>query len=391
MTLCMNMNYCDNDNTEKKKKILMLNFEFPPIGGGAANANYYLLKEFAKDPELEIDLVTSSVSSTFESERFSNNIEIFKLNINKKDLQYWRMSEIALWTWKAYWFSKRLVKKNNYDLCHCWFGWPAGIIGFLLRKNISYIVALRGSDVPDYNARLRALDKNYFKFISTIVWQNAKTVAANSKNLRELARKTYDKKSIHVIYNGVNITEFKPDINRSELNVLFVGRLIKRKGVIYLIKAYKEVCDGYNNFKLIIVGGGPEREYLENFCKLAKIETKVEFLGAVKHKDIAGIYQKANILVLPSLEESLANVTLEAMASGLPIITTNTGAAELMDGNGFIVEKENYKQIKEAIIQYVDNPELLMKHGKKSRKTAEKMSWTNAAKAYIRIYDSIIK
>ncbi len=388
----MIMNYGSIDNTEKKKKILMLNFEFPPIGGGAANANYYLLKEFAKDPELEIDLVTSSANNIFESEQFSNNIKIFKLNVHKQELHYWRMSEIAIWTWKAYWFSKGLVKKNNYDLCHCWFGWPAGIIGYLLRKNIPYyIVALRGSDVPGYNVRVKILDKILFNFVSKIVWKNARDVLALSYDLKELAEKTYNNKIIQVIYNGVDINQYKPAINISEFNILFVGRLIERKGVTYLLEAFKEVNKEHKNCKLTIAGEGPEREHLEGFCKQTKIETKVEFLGAINNKDITNIYKKAHILVLPSLEEALGNAPMEAMASGIPIITTNTGTAELIDENGFIVEKENYKQIKEAIIQYAHNPELLMKHGKQSRKIAEKMSWNNTAQAYINIYDSINK
>ncbi|MGR3318448.1 MAG: glycosyltransferase, partial [Candidatus Anammoxibacter sp.] len=156
-----------------KKKILMLNFEFPPIGGGAANANYYLLKEFSKNSDMEIDLVTSGVNGKVETDQFSNNIKIHKLKINKQDLHYWRMSEIAIWTWKAYWYAKKLIKRTDYDLCHCWFGWPAGIIGYLLRKKIHYIVALRGSDVPGYNVRLKILDKIFFRFVSLIIWKNA--------------------------------------------------------------------------------------------------------------------------------------------------------------------------------------------------------------------------
>ena len=367
----------------------MLNFEFPPVGGGAANANYYLLKEFAKEPDLEIDLITTSSNSKYEYERFSKNINIFKLNIDKKVLYYWEMTEIVLWAWKAYWLSKKLIKEKKYDLCHCWFGWPAGIIGYLLRKKIQYIVALRGSDVPGYSERLKTLDKLFFKFVSKIVWKNAKAVIANSKNLKELSEKIFNTNNIPIIHNGIDINEFKPVIDKSIFNILFVGRLIKRKGIIYLIEAFKEISYEYQNCKLTIVGSGPEWEYFERFCKQTEFRTKVEFIETMKHDDIAAIYQNAHLFVLPSLEESLANVILEAMASGLPIITTNTGAAELIDGNGVIVDRKNHKQIKEAIIQYLDNPEMLRKHGLQSRKIAEKMSWKATAKEYINIYNSI--
>jgi len=155
----------------------MLNYEFPPIGGGAAIANYHLLTEFIGNADLEIDLVTSSPANRFEIEQFSENIKIFKLNVGKKELHYWTMPEIARWTWKAYWFFRKLINENRYDLCHCWFGWPSGIIGYLFRKRVPYIIALRGSDVPGYNARLKILDK--FALLQTSFFRERKT---NRKN-----------------------------------------------------------------------------------------------------------------------------------------------------------------------------------------------------------------
>jgi len=211
-----------------------------------------------------------------------------------------------------------------------------------------------------------------------------------SNNLKNLAQRTFDRINIQVIYNGVDADKFKPVINEnSNLTILFVGRLIKRKGIKYLLRAFKEVHDEYKSCELTIVGEGPKRKYLENLCKQMNIESGVNFLGGIKYKDIANVYKKASIVVLPSLEESLGNVTLEAMASGLPLITTNTGAAELIDKNGFIVNKRDYKQIKKAIIEYIKNPELRRKHGQQSREIAEKMSWSNSAKAYIEIYNSM--
>jgi glycosyltransferase involved in cell wall biosynthesis len=369
----------------------MLNYEFPPIGGGAAIANYYLLRELRNTPDLEIDLVTSGSSNKFEVEQVFDNIRIFKLNVCKKAPHYWTMSEIARWTWKACWFSRKLINENNYDLCHCWSAWPPGIIGYLFRKKMPYIVALRGSDVPGYNPRLKILDRFVFRFISRIICENARVVTALSRNLKQLAEKTFNGINIEIILNGVDIDKFKPVVNEPNcnINILFVGRLIRRKGIINLLKAFKEVRDDYKNCQLTIVGGGPKRKYLEDFCKQIKIESNVNFLGAVEYRDIDKIYQKADIFVLPSIEESLSNVIQEAMASGLPIITTDTGAAELIDENGFIVERGDYKEIKKAIIEYISNPELMGKHGQQSRKVAEKMSWSNNAKAYIEIYNSV--
>jgi glycosyltransferase involved in cell wall biosynthesis len=372
----------------KKKKILMLNYEYPPIGGGAANANYHLLEEFKKHPELEIDLITSGLNG-LEVERISENIRVFKLGIRKKDLHFWRASEIASWTWKACRFSRRLINEKDYDLCHCWSGWPSGMVGYWFKKKVPYIVALRGSDVPGYNRRLRLLDKFVFGFLSRVIWKNARAVTASSIGLKNLAQRTSDEVNIQVIYNGIDPTRFRPvaEKRQSGIDTIFVGRLIERKGVNYLLKAFKEVSDEYEDCRLIIVGDGPERRKLENFCKESQIESKVRFLGAVRREDIPEIYQNASIFVLPSLQESLSNALQEALASGLPVITTDTGAAELMDNNGFVVEKGNHAQIKKAIIEYIKDPQLLRLHGIRSRELADRMRWDNAAKAYIEIYN----
>jgi len=268
----------------------MLNYEYPPLGGGAGVANYHLLQEFKSDPDLEIDMITSS-SNGFEIEGISENIKIFKLGIKKRDLHLWRISEISSWTWKAYWFTKKLIEENTYDLCHCWFGWPSGILGYLCRKRLPYIIALRGSDVPGYNERLRNMDRFVFKFISRIIWRNAKAVTASSNDLKNLANKTSNEINIEVIYNGFDIDEFRPLINKSNSNfeILFVGRLIKRKGIEYLLKALQEVFSEYRSCKLTIVGEGPERMHLQNYCRQLEIESFVNFLGALKWKNLRGI------------------------------------------------------------------------------------------------------
>src|SRR3989344_4881417 len=133
------------------KRVLVLNYEFPPLGGGAGNATYYLLKEFAKYPDLEIDLVTSSVD-TFRVEKFAGNITIHFLNIGKRgNLHYQTNQKLLMYSWKSYWYSKKLMEEKEYDLCHAFFGIPCGYVAMMLR--LPYIVSLRGSDVPFYNKR----------------------------------------------------------------------------------------------------------------------------------------------------------------------------------------------------------------------------------------------
>lgn len=367
-------------------KILMLNYEYPPIGGGSSNATYHILKEFKNKKDIEVDLVTSSPFD-YEIINFSSNIKIHRLNIGKKgDLHFQLIKELLIYSWKAFWYIRKLIKKNKYDFIHAFFGIPCGYIA--MKTGLPYIVSLRGSDVPFYNERFKIPYKLIFKNLSRKIWEKAKAVIANSEGLKELALKTNPGQEIGIIYNGVNIKEFFPIIKKiikKTINIVSTGRLIPRKGYKYLIEA----LSGIEDCKLQLIGGGVLKEKLKNIAKGNKVD--VEFPGNIDHKNIHKYLQDADIFILPSLNEGMSNSILEAMACGLPIITTDVGGSEeLINGNGFVVKKADSGMIREALLKYKKNTGLIITHGKQSRQIAESMSWNKVAENYYKIYKSIL-
>ncbi len=372
--------------TEPKKRILVLNYEFPPLGGGAGNATYYLLKEFAKNSKLSagwrIDLVTSSVDK-FRTEQFASNITIHFLDIGKKgNLHYQSNLDLLKYSWRAYRYCRKLKTQKKFDLIHAFFGIPCGYIA--MKLGLPYIVSLRGSDVPFYNRRFYWLDKLIFKRLSRKIWQRARKVVANSQGLRSLALQTLPNQKIDVIYNGVDVDEFKP-AERSEsskiLKLISTGRLIERKGYKYLIEAIADLKE----IQLTLVGDGNIKEELKTLAKEKR--SNVVFLGKKNHKEIVNLLQQADIFCLPSLNEGMSNSILEAMACGLPIIATDTGGSlELIEGNGYIVSKASVIELKKAILSYVNNINLLYSQSLISRELAEKMSWGEVAEQYSGIY-----
>lgn len=368
--------------------ILILNYEFPPLGGGAANATYYLLKEFARQKNLKIDLVTSSVGA-YKEEQFAKNIKIYYLDIGKKDsLHYQSQKDLLVYSWKAYWFCRKLAKTNlsPYNLVHAFFGIPCGYIA--MKLGLPYIVSLRGSDVPFYNKRFYWLDKLVFKRLSSKIWRKARAVIANSEDLKKLALGTSQGQEISVICNGVDTAEFQPAVRGTEtvsstfngerpLKIISTGRLIERKGYAYLVEA----LEGLQGCELFLAGDGNQKDELRALAK--KHGVNVKFFEGVDHKQIPGLLGDADIFVLPSLNEGMSNSMLEAMACGLPVITTDTGGStKLINGNGFIVEKGSSNKLREAILEYLRNPELVHMHGLRSREMSDQMSWTNVANAY---------
>ena len=131
----------------------MLNYEFPPIGGGAGKAHLCILKEFAGNNSLAIDVLTSAPQPGFTVEDFSDNITIYKVGVHKKNLHFWRKIEVIEWLVKAHIHYRNLLRENNYDLVHAFFGFPTGWLCYRTAGKLPYIISLRGSDVPGYNIR----------------------------------------------------------------------------------------------------------------------------------------------------------------------------------------------------------------------------------------------
>ncbi len=361
----------------------MLNYEFPPLGGGTSIANYYILKELAKIENLEIHLVTSSVDK-FKIEEFSENIKIHFLDIGKNgNLHFQSITDLLKYSFKAYKYCKELIKQKQFQFIHAFFGIPSGFIA--MKLGLPYIVSLRGSDVPFHTPRFKLLDILLFKQLSKQIWKKAKFVIANSKGLREEALQTNSQQKIEVIYNGVDTNEFKPFGESRESKIttfISTGRLAEHKGYRYLIEALR----GFKKVKLILVGGGKQKEELQALS--SKFNVQMEFKGKLEHTQIVAELQKADIFVLPSVTEGMSNSLLEALACGLPVLVTNVGgSAELVKENGFIVEKENSEALREKIKIYLKDKDLLKKQGENSRKKAETMSWKKVVEEYFEIYN----
>ena len=380
-------------------KILFFNYEYPPLGGGAANATFFILREYTKNDSLEVDLITSSIDGDYHLENAGKNVRIHRLPIgkNKHNLHFQSQKELIVYAWKAFFFANKLVKKNRYDVTHSFFTVPCGAISWALwlRYKIPYIISLRGSDVPGYSDRFGFIYKTISFFIKHI-WNKSVAVVANSKGLKNLAHKTDSKQEIGVIYNGIDIDEFKADTLIKEEGKIYltVGatRVTTRKGIDYLIEAVDLLKEKFPNIFLEIMGEGDAKNDLENKTKNLGLEKKVKFLGRVPREKTFSYYQKADIFVLPSLNEGMSNAMLEALSSGLPIVATNTGGADelVRDGvNGSIVKMKDARDLAEKLEKIISNKELREQMGRESRKIAEKMSWEKVAKQYVNLYRNV--
>lgn len=369
--------------------ILMLNYEFPPLGGGAGRAMWNILRHWKGRKNLELHLVTSALGEG-RREEMAPNIKLHHLDIGKNDgMHHQSVRDLLLYSWKAWRHSQDMIKNINFDLCHAFFGIPCGLIAQQL--GLPYIVSLRGSDVPFYSNRFRVLDRLLFRHLSQRIWRGARKVVANSEGLRQLAWRTMPGMDIEVIPNGVDTDRFYPDYSRHDnLRVLSVARLIPRKRLSCLVQSIGELRDW--DIRLTIVGEGPERSRLQGLIHDMNLGDRVHLKGYVPHEQLPQIYRSHDVFVLPSDNEGMSNTALEALASGLPLVMTRTGGAvELLvdKGNGVVLASGTSSHITAALRRYMNDSGLPERHGKRSRDMAEGMSWGAVAEQYEQLYHSI--
>jgi len=377
-----------------KLNLLMLNYEFPPIGGGAANAHLCLLKQYASRNDMKVDVLTSAPKPGTFCEKFSKNITIYKVGLHKKDLHFWRKSEVIEWLVKAQFYYRRLLRENNYDLVHAFFAFPTAWLCYKSAKKLPYIISLRGSDVPGQHARLKLDYKILAPTIFAPIWRNAAFLVACSEGLKQRALRFLPDVSIDVIPNGVDLARFSPDENPKSsdvLRLLTVGRLSFTKRVEILIDAveilHKEGCKVH----FTVVGGGQFEQMLKQIVADRNLGDIIEIAGRLDSEKMPQVYRQNDIFISASMQEGMSNAMLEAMACGLPIVTTRCeGVQELVADNGIVVERAQAEEIAEAIRKLATDQQSYRQMSCASRKRAALFSWSSVANQYIECYKKVL-
>jgi glycosyltransferase involved in cell wall biosynthesis len=370
-------------------RILMLDNEFPPLGGGTGVVNYHLLSEWAKDPEIAVDLVTSSRDRRIGgTESFSARIAIHRVPVDNRNIHHATNAELFRYLWRGYRLSAALSRRNRYDLSFSFSGLPAGAISLLLEtvRGLPYLVSLQGADIPGFEARYSRL----YPLLQPIlmgVWRRAGVVTAISEEHRALALRSAPNQEFVIVPNAVDSSRFSPAGIRpsaAKIRILCVGRLIERKGQHHLLRALARLArDERLDVELTLVGEGDARPSLEALADRLGVRAAARFAGCVSAEDMPDVYRKADVFVLPSQSEGMSIALLEAMASGLPVVVTQTGGTkELIDGNGTVVPWADVRALTRGLSSLIRDPAGRERMGRRSREIAERYAWDGFARRY---------
>jgi glycosyltransferase involved in cell wall biosynthesis len=366
-------------------RILIINSEYPPIGGGAGNASAHIADQLEKLGFI-VTVVTSRFGKLPHREQ-SRNITIYRVPSIRRRQDRSNPLEQIIFVLSASVWTLSLIPHFRPSVTLAFFGVPSGAIAWLIKMvyRIPYVISLRGGDVPGF----RPYDFHiYHKLIAPflrLIWKNASAVIANSNGLRLLAQ-TFDSRfDIPIIPNGVDVELYKTgERDWSSPRLLSVGRIVHQKGLdlaMHALGGLKEL-----SWEWHIAGDGPQMQALQSLAQELGIDDRVFFLGWQSRAQIVESYKQANVFLFPSRHEGMPNAILEAMSSGLPVIATCIAGNEelVIDGQtGYLVPTENIEVLQDALKKILDDSALRRQMGDASRRRVEEnYSWESSARQY---------
>ncbi|MDW7726922.1 MAG: glycosyltransferase family 4 protein [Candidatus Methanoperedens sp.] len=365
-------------------RILHITKKYPGLIGGDACVVYNLKRQQVK-LGYEVHVVTSKCEEIKDREVLKFGLREHSFNLDRiTPRRVVSLVLLSLWGFKN-------LKKFKPDIIHS----HSADIGFF----ISIVARLYGIPVINTCHGISFNDGNYMplKRFAERVFLNysgfKKVVAVDTKGMNDL----YAAGIRNAVYvpNGIDIHRFKNHKKRenSKTKFLFVGRLEKQKGVIYLIKA-AEVLKDRNDFEIIIVGEGSESDSLIRTVQELDLRGIIKFKGKVDEQILNEYYMGCDAFILPSLWEGMPLTLLEAAAAGMPIIASDVGGISSLFTNGenaLIIGQKNAEALASAMLKLMGDNKLREKLGSNARGLAERFSWEGTARDLNHIYREVIK
>jgi glycosyltransferase involved in cell wall biosynthesis len=390
-------------NFNLQRKIKVAHIIARMITGGADENTLFTMEGLDKD-KYEVDLITGEEFDKDILKKVKNHpFDIIQIKRLKWKLNFLYDPIVLIKLIK-------MIRKNHYDIVHT-HTTKAGILGRIAARiaGVPVIVhGLHGSTFQAFNSGLL----NWLLFLFEKFTSRFTDVYISvSKVLSETyIEKGIGKKDNHyTVYSGMELSKFyhardkisyqekyeELGINAGEFLIGNVARLETRKGHQFLFNAFKNVVEEqkYGHVKLLIIGEGNKRKYLENYVKELNLGDKVIFTGY--RKDVEELMALMDIFVLTSLREGLPRVLVQAAAVGMPSVAFNVdGVPEIIKDNynGFLVKAKDVEQLENRIVKYMNNKELVFLHGRNGREFIEnKWSIKGMVDRIDKIYQKLVR
>jgi glycosyltransferase involved in cell wall biosynthesis len=382
-------------------RILVVNYEYPPIGGGGGVVARDFSEAWAASGH-EVTVVTSRYQGLSASEQI-NGVSIVRVRVLMRgNIQTASHASMMSYVPSCIFKCLRSAEFLDFDIVNTHFAVPSGPAGHAIAKylKIPNILSIHGGDIFDPSKSLSPHKTPILSQTVTAMLNRADRVVAQSSDTRSNAIQYYNiQRAIDIIPLGIKkplITtgsRNNPAISENDFVLCTIGRLIKRKNLVELFEIIATLQDRIS-LKLVIIGDGLERAGLMKAAENLEMQDKVIFAGAVDDATKFQYLKSADLYVSTALHEGFGLVFLEAMECGLPIICYNRGGQNdflINEKTGYLVELHDKQGFAEKIEQLFSNPRLRSTIGTFCSSHIRNYYIENCANRYIALFDEAIE
>lgn len=376
------------------QKILVISHEYPPIGGGGGKVIQGLCEGLAsKDTLFYILTAHFDDLPGLETNGF---LTIERLHTSRKEAYRASLWSMVCFVWKSFWRALRIIRFWEPDLIHAHFAVPGGAAAALsaLATSKPHILTIHGGDVPGGAPEKTG---NWFRFIKPFtgfIWKRAKRIIAVSEYSRQLALTHYPV-NIDIIPNGIDRAPFSNSNSsvHQPPHILFVGRFSPEKNAVAVLEILKQITDQV--WTCTMIGDGTQFPLVQKMVEEnSRLQNRISLAGWVSQDQVEQTLQQSDILLMPSLRESMPMVGLQALAAGNALILSNVGACpEMVDEgkNGFLVEPVDLKCFANRLQTLLSDRKKLGAFKKHSKKKSVQFDIKEILERYQHVYTELAR
>ncbi len=372
-------------------RILVLNYEYPPVGGGGGQVTEDIAQGLVKQGH-ELTVLTTHIKG-LPKEETQSGVHILRLPSLRKYKFKADLRAMIGYIIAASIAGMRLIRSWRPDLIHVHFAVPTGPVAWLLSKltKTPYVLTIHLGDIPG-----GAPDKTsgWFRWVFPFthpIWKDAAQVVAVSEFSRQLALKHYPV-DIAVIQNGVDTETLSPGQIRvnDPPRLIFAGRFMPQKNPVQLVRVLGQLQD--LKWTCTMLGDGPlMRDVREEIASLS-LQRRFSLPGWVTPEIVIDAFAQSDILFMPSRSEGLPMVGIQALSMGMAIVASDIGGfIDLVeDGkNGYLIEANDKEGFAKTLRNLLENPKKLHAFRQASRQRAKAFDVSYIVKQYEEVFKNL--
>lgn len=337
-------------------RLLILNYEYPPLGGGAGMVTQHLARELVA-LDCTTTIITTWMPGLLEKEE-QGGLTIIRLKSKRRN--NYSSNPFEMLSWMQHTKKYLLQHGAPYDICLANFMLPGGGVALWLQKKwgIPYVVLSHGHDIPwAFPRQMFLWHVLCFPVLKSIA-HRASHIVVLTDELKKIADRftgASQTDKIVLIPNGMHTPVLPKKSFDGGMEVVYGGRLVAQKDPFTFLEAVKRLQQqGFNPFRVTIIGDGERRAAMEQYIEKNELKG-ITFTGKIPHPEVMAIFRRAHVLVSTSVYEAMSLTMLEALSEGMYVLSTPVTGTEgyiLEDVSGNYIPFGHAAELATAIIKY---------------------------------------